>query len=176
VIQFSFLFRWWSWYPWTTPILRLSYHSAVLVVAVPAVALEVPEELLQDVRGRDEVRVEDDGILGPGIHVLDGLLEGAPLETRPVLSVDELDGGAVGPLVQFLQDIDGLIPGVVGHHYLVVGIVDVYAGLNDPPGHVLLVVEGQLYRDEGLPGQTVLERAVEWVAIILSNLSAKRPR
>ena len=120
------------------------------MAAVTVLALEIPKEPPQDVGLRHEVGVEDDDVLGPGVHELNGALEGAALEPGPVLPVDNLDRRAIPPLVQLLEYVYGLVPRVVRYDDLVVSVVHVDAGLNYPPSYVLLVVEGELYGYEGL--------------------------
>jgi len=73
------------------------------------------------------------------------------------------------PVLSFL--FDGLVPRVVRDDDLVVGVIYLDAGLDYPPCDVLLVVEGELYGDEGLVFFAFLFACVQMVAVAIHRLT-----
>ncbi len=134
------------------PLIALHRGDPVLVASV---AVEVVEEALEYVRGGNEVGVKDNDELCIGIGVFEGNVECPSLEALPVLAMYDLDAGSVGPALQYLC---GFIGGVVDDNHFVVRVVERGAACQYPLRHVLLVVEGQVDRDQRRLITTVVER------------------
>src|SRR5206468_5750610 len=60
-------------------------------------AAEVVEEMPDRVGRRDEVRVEDEHVLGARVHPTERLLQGAALEALAALAVEDADARVVIP-------------------------------------------------------------------------------
>src|SRR3970040_870331 len=98
------------------PLVALDYRQPIIdqrrplgfrvAIAVAINAVEVGQELLQDVRGWDEVGIEHRDELGPRIGDLEGLLQRPTLEAGPALSAGDLHPAVAGPTL--VQDAGGL--------------------------------------------------------------------
>ena len=129
----------------------VALHRAHLVALLERVAvvplIEVGQEALQAIGEGHRVGVEDDDVLGARIHVVHGEPQRAALVAIAVGAVEDLETGAALPA---LEDLARLVGRVVDQDDFVVLVVEGGAALQQPLDHPLLVVGGDLDRDEGL--------------------------
>jgi len=108
----------------------------------------------QEIGAGQEVGVEDGQQLTPGAG--GARLQGAGLEAGALPAVQVVDVQAPAAVVghPLGDDLRRLIVGVVQHLDLqaVPGVVQAADGIDEPPGHVHLVVQWQLDGDQGPPG------------------------
>ncbi len=140
---------------------------------------EMVDGVLQNVAGRDEVRVEDAQKLSGGR--LHALLERPGFVTFPVVAVqiDHVVPSCPHPLSGFRGDPDRLISRVIEHLNLkfLAGVIDLAGGLDDPAGNELLVVHRQLdgYAWQLLELRADLRRVAAVLVIQIDELVAMQP-
>ena len=112
-----------------------------------SLAVEVVEQIPQDIREGHGVRIEDGDEFCSRVHIAQRITQRAAFESIPRVAVDDRE--AIDLLPGF-EDLHRSVRGVVDEDDLVVGVVQLGAGLEQATHDPLFVVGRDVNRDKGL--------------------------
>ena len=120
---------------------------AVPIAVLLLIAIEVVQELPNNLRRRHEVGIKNGDEFRSGVYDLQAVVKCGALEAAAVDAVGDLDLGVLCP---FLQAVYGRVAGVIGDQNFIVVVVEMGGGLEKAVDNRRFVEHWELNGDEGL--------------------------